>query len=111
MHEEVLAPFYHGWSLLNLPLAPFESGVPRALTAAHNLGQLRGAASTEGWDSMKTKLLDLVACMALLGATAAASASPYVVTLEEVGSNVVATGSGSIDLTGLMISTTVEYKS
>lgn len=30
-----------------------------------------------------------------------ADASPYVVTLEEVGSNVVATGSGAIDATGL----------
>ncbi|MGO9846055.1 MAG: PEP-CTERM sorting domain-containing protein [Methylocella sp.] len=51
---------------------------------------------------MKTKLLGLIACMALLGSTVAANASPYVVTLEEVGSNVVATGSGAIDLTGLL---------
>ena len=37
---------------------------------------------------------------ALLGATVEAQASPYIVTLEEVGSNVVATGSGQLDLTG-----------
>jgi hypothetical protein len=47
------------------------------------------------------KILILVATCALLSATVAANASPYVVTLEEVGSNVVATGSGQIDLTGL----------
>jgi hypothetical protein len=39
----------------------------------------------------------------LLGATIAAHASPYVVTLEEVESNVVATGSGTIDTTGLSV--------
>src|SRR5262249_29421015 len=39
--------------------------------------------------------------VALLGATAAASADPYVVTIEHVGANVVVTGSGEIDLTGL----------
>ena len=33
-----------------------------------------------------------------------ANASPYVVTLEEVGSNVVATGSGAFDATGLTLS-------
>jgi hypothetical protein len=52
---------------------------------------------------MKTKVLGLIACMALLGSTLAANASPYVVTLEEVGSNVVATGAGQLDLTGLSI--------
>jgi hypothetical protein len=36
-----------------------------------------------------------------LCASSPALASPYIVTLEEVGSNVVATGSGQIDLTGL----------
>jgi hypothetical protein len=50
---------------------------------------------------MKTKLLGLVAGVVLLGSAVAANASPYVVTLEEVGSNVVATGSGNIDLSGL----------
>ena len=50
---------------------------------------------------MKRKWLGLIACMALLASAVAANASPYVVTLEEVGSNVVATGSGQIDLTGL----------
>ena len=50
---------------------------------------------------MKTKLLGLVAACALLGSTVAANASPYVVTLEEVGANVVATGSGDIVTTGL----------
>jgi hypothetical protein len=49
--------------------------------------------------SMQLRLM-IVAC-ALIGATAAASASPYVVTLEEVGSNVVAKGSGAIDTAGL----------
>jgi hypothetical protein len=52
---------------------------------------------------MKTKLLGLVAGVVLLGSTVAANASPYLVTLEEVGSNVVATGSGNIDLTGLSL--------
>jgi hypothetical protein len=41
--------------------------------------------------NMKMKLFGLVAACALLGAPVAATASPYVVTLEEVGSNVVAT--------------------
>ena len=50
---------------------------------------------------MKTKLLGLIACMTLLGSTVAANAIPYVVTLEEVGSNVVASGSGNIDFSGL----------
>jgi hypothetical protein len=40
-------------------------------------------------------------CIALLGATEA-KASPYTVTLVPVGSNIVATGSGQIDLTGLI---------
>ena len=39
----------------------------------------------------------------LLGATCIAHASPYMVTLEEVGTNVVATGSGQIDLTNLLL--------
>ena len=43
----------------------------------------------------------LIAACALFGATAAANASPYLVTIQQVGSNVVATGSGNIDLTGL----------
>jgi hypothetical protein len=38
---------------------------------------------------------------ALLGATVEAQASPYIVTLEEVGSDVVATGSGQLDISGL----------
>jgi hypothetical protein len=46
------------------------------------------------------KWLSFVAS-ALLGATAAANASPMTVTVEQVGSNVVVTGSGAIDLTGL----------
>src|ERR1019366_6569898 len=50
---------------------------------------------------MKTKLLGLIAACALLGSTVAANASSYIVTLEQVGSNVVATGSGSIDTTDL----------
>jgi hypothetical protein len=51
---------------------------------------------------LKTKLLGLFASLALLGSPVAANASSYVVTLEEVGSDVVATGSGDIDLTGLL---------
>jgi len=51
---------------------------------------------------MKTKLLGLIASMALLvGATVGGHASPYVVTLDQVGANVVATGSGELDLVGL----------
>jgi hypothetical protein len=48
------------------------------------------------------KLLPVITVCALLGVIATANANPYVVTLEEVGSNVVATGGGQIDLTGLM---------
>ena len=59
------------------------------------------AACDFSWEyAMKVKLAFPVACL-LLGATAAANASPYVVTLEQSGTNVVATGSGDIDLTGL----------
>src|ERR1039458_8844392 len=68
-----------------------------------SLGHRAASISFFGACSMKTKLLGLVAGVVLLGSTVAANASPYVVTLEEVGSNVVATGSGSIDLTGLTV--------
>jgi hypothetical protein len=44
---------------------------------------------------------DAATACALLVWSVATNASPYVVTLDEVGANVVATGSGSIDLTGL----------
>jgi hypothetical protein len=53
---------------------------------------------------MKAKLFDLsVAAFHLtpLGAPVVADASPYVVTSEQIGSNVVAPGSGNTDLTGL----------
>jgi hypothetical protein len=47
----------------------------------------------------------IAACALVVGATAAANASSYTVTLQEVvtgsGTNVVATGSGTIDLTAL----------
>jgi hypothetical protein len=43
----------------------------------------------------------LIGACALFVSTAAANASPYVVTLDQVGLNVVATGTGNIDLTGL----------
>ena len=51
---------------------------------------------------MKTINARLALCIAcaLVAATAAANASPYVVTLEQVGSDVVATGSGEINLAG-----------
>jgi hypothetical protein len=39
----------------------------------------------------------------LLGATVAANASTYIVTIEQVGSDVVATGSGQLDLTSLTL--------
>ena len=42
-----------------------------------------------------------VSACALLAATATANATPYVVTLEQIGSDVVAAGSGEIDLNGL----------
>src|SRR5262249_30195159 len=47
------------------------------------------------------KKASFIVAYALLGATAAANASSYVVTLQEVGSDVVATGSGAIDTSGL----------
>jgi hypothetical protein len=43
----------------------------------------------------------LAACAALVGGTVAANASSYLVTIQQVGSAVVASGSGSINLTGL----------
>jgi hypothetical protein len=43
------------------------------------------------------------ACALLLGATVGANASSYVVTIDQVGTSVVATGSGAIDLTGLTL--------
>ena len=43
------------------------------------------------------------AACAMLGATVA-KASPYLVTIEQVGTDVIATGSGQIDLTGLTLS-------
>ena len=53
--------------------------------------------------NFKMLLAGAVSFLALLGVPVVAKASPYIVTLEEVGSNVVATGSGQIDLTGLHI--------
>jgi len=47
------------------------------------------------------RLSVLVAACVLLGVPTAVSSSPYVVTLDEVGSNVIATGSGQLDLAGL----------
>jgi hypothetical protein len=49
------------------------------------------------------RALSLITACALFGATAAANASTYVATIEQVGSNVVATGSGSFDLTDLTL--------
>jgi hypothetical protein len=46
------------------------------------------------------------ACALLLGATVGANASPYVVMIDQVGTSVVATGSGAIDLTGLTLENT-----
>src|ERR1039458_5645883 len=67
-----------------------------------SLGHRAASISFFGACSMKTKLLGLVAACALLGSTVAATASPYTVTLEQVGTSVVATGSGNIDFTGLI---------
>lgn len=58
---------------------------------------------TASMEKLKATLAFFIPCI-LLGATVAGHASPadpYIVTLEQVGSNVVATGSGAIDLTGL----------
>jgi hypothetical protein len=49
----------------------------------------------------KIKALPFIAACVLFGTTVAANASPYVVTIKEVGFNVVATGSGEFNLTGL----------
>ena len=46
----------------------------------------------------------LAACALVVGGTVVAKASPYIVTFEQMGLNVVATGSGNIDLTGLTLS-------
>jgi hypothetical protein len=61
------------------------------------LGYLNGVAI------MKSKLRVALAGALLIGATAAANANAYVVTLQQVGSNVVATGTGEFDLTGLTL--------
>ena len=54
---------------------------------------------------MKTLILAAIRCSLMFTAVAAGSfvhsAQAYLVTLEQVGSNVVATGSGPLDLTGL----------
>ena len=54
---------------------------------------------------MKTRIPSLIAPLCAAIATWLIAGSPaqarYVVTLQEVGPNVVATGSGTIDLTGL----------
>ena len=58
----------------------------------------------EGWGEMKRVSVLLGACALLVGLTVAGYAStitPYVVTVDQIGSNVVATGSGEFDLTGL----------
>jgi hypothetical protein len=58
------------------------------------------------------KYRTLLAAVLLLGATVTANASPldpYVVTIEQVGPNVVATGSGEFDLTGLTPSFDFEF--
>jgi hypothetical protein len=54
---------------------------------------------------MLTKLI-AAAVYGLLGATVAANASTYIVTIEQVGSDVVATGSGQLDLTSLTVFST-----
>jgi hypothetical protein len=46
----------------------------------------------------------LAACALVVGGAVAANASPYLVTIEQMGPDVVATGSGNIDLTGLTLS-------
>ena len=58
------------------------------------------------WEDGNMKSLSVAAACALLvggtvGANAVTAITPYVVTLEQVGSNVVATGSGEFDLDGL----------
>jgi hypothetical protein len=50
---------------------------------------------------MRTIRLIAIAALALFGLMANAKASPYVVTIQQVGSDVVATGSGNINTTGL----------
>jgi VPDSG-CTERM motif len=53
---------------------------------------------------MKTLILAAIRCSLMFTAVAALSVQPaqaYMVTLDQVGSNVVATGSGAINLTGL----------
>jgi hypothetical protein len=55
----------------------------------------------EGLTMVKGKFVVGLAVSVLLAATASANASSYYVTLLQVGPNVVATGSGAIDLTGL----------
>jgi hypothetical protein len=63
----------------------------------------------EGAAIMKLKLGAVLATAGCtlsitVGAAVTANADPYVVTLEQVGANVVATGSGQIDLNGLFLS-------
>ena len=78
---------------LEIGQTPLPAALPLFVSGLGVLGLL-------GW-RRKRKAAGALAAFVLLGGTAAANASPYVVTLNEVGANVVATGNGSFDLTGL----------
>jgi hypothetical protein len=54
-----------------------------------------------GWEAYVNLRFAYVAALGLLWTIAPANAGPYVVTLQQEGANVVARGSGSIDVTGL----------
>ena len=55
---------------------------------------------------MRTGTSKAIAGLLLFGLAANANASPYVVSIQEVGFDVVATGTGNIDLTGLTLTRT-----
>ena len=72
------------WYLATVPMAPMKTNLPVLKTRVRIL------------------LTPLCAAIATLLAVAPAADAGYIVTLKQVGSDVVATGSGAIDLTGLM---------
>src|SRR5437016_302461 len=71
------------WHLATVPMAPMKTNLPVLKT------------------HIRILLTPLCAAIATLLALAPAADAGYIVTLKQVGSDVVATGSGAIDLGGL----------
>ena len=83
---------------LTVPAALVTASLSMAVTSAHAVGLVWRQAMMG-----RPKALAILGSILFLGATAAHAApvTPYVVTIEQDGANVVATGSGEFNLTGL----------